>query len=719
MTYPYKNYIFWFVIGGGKIKRSLILVLLVSVFLSVSALSAADTNADHSAINDSNNQNIENSQAKSVTNIESNSIENKVSNEYETITNVNSSDNEKTITKQTTDNTDTKTATTSKKEITIKSNSITAYAFDTININGNVSYKNGEKLESAKVAIKLNGKTINHTTVSNGVFSAKYELPKFSAKDYNITIVVGETSTSLKATKNTVLTIKRQDIKVSMSDITAASASKVTLRANVTYANGTLANGQKAVFKLNGKTILSTTVVNGVASGSYTVPSAAKSYSLIVKIGQSTISNYKETSSTITVTKLTPTIEKDNIIFVQKGSYVYLHAGITDIGNVKATGKVSFKVDGRTVATVNVINNSADYRYLAEVKYGTHNLSIVYGGSSGLNSVRTNTTLRVQQAAVSTYSYSEILDKANSTHEFILKNNKLPNYVTMKNGNQITMPDLAFMFAEAITFNNSYHNGGFSGPEIQYKSTNYNFNIPKADYVSLANRLINFYLTNGLAPNYMNTVNGEKIGFNETVYTLAKTLSFVGRENYLPNYVTVLKVNNSQSTSGNSGSSSGSSSSYTSSNSVPSGYEKYLVDAKNAQVNSTAIKNAVQKAVSGVSGIYNQAVAIFNYANKVTSYSSYMNTRRGAVKTLQDGLGNCCDQGHLLLSMYRTANIPARYCHATCYFRSGLVIGHVWVECYVNGKWYSCDTTSNQNSFGNIVNWYSSSSVNRYIELYF
>lgn len=697
------------------------MVLLVSVLLSVSALSAADTDADHSAINDTNSQNIENSQAKSVTNIESNSIENKVSNEYETITNVSSSDNVKTITKQSTDNTDTKTASTSKKEITITSNSITAYAFDTINIKGNVSYKNGEKLNSAKMAIKLNGKTINHTTVSNGAFSVKYTLPKFSAKDYNITIVVGETSTSLKATLNTKLTIKRQDIDVSMSKISTTPASKVTLLANVKYKNGTLADGQKAVFKLNGKTILSTTVVNGVASGSYTVPSAAKTYSLIVKIGQSTISNYKELNSTITVSKTTPTITKDNVIFVQKGSYVYLHAGITNTGNVNAVGKVSFKVDGRTVATVNVINNSADYRYLAEVKYGNHNLSIVYGGSTALNSVRTNTTLRVQQAAVSTYSYSEILAKANSTHEFILKNNKLPNYVTMKNGNQVLMPDLAFMFAQAIAYNDSFHNGGFSGPEVQFTSTNYNFNIPKADYVSLANRLINFYLTNGIAPNYMNTVNGEKIGFNETVYTLAKTLSFVGRENYLPNYVTVLKVDNSQSSSSSGSSSSGSSSSssYTSTNSVPSGYEKYLVDAKNAHVNATSIKNAVQKAVSGVSGTYNQAVAIFNYVNKVTDYSSYMNTRRGAVKTLSDGLGNCCDQGHLLLSMYRTANIPARYCHATCYFRSGLVIGHVWVECYVNGKWYSCDTTSSQNTFGNIVNWYSSSSVNRYIELYF
>ncbi len=700
------------------------MVLLVSVLLSVSALSAADTDADNTAIDDTNNQIIENSQAKSVTNIESNSIENKVSNEYETITNVNSSDNTKTITKQTTSN-DTKTATdtTTKKEITITSKDITAYAYDTITISGNVSYKNGEKLNSAKVAIKINGKTINHTRVSNGAFSIKYTLPAFSAKVYNIDIIVGETSTSLKGTKTTKLTIKRRDVTVSMSKITTTAASKVNLQATVKYNNGTLANGQKAVFKLNGKTILSTTVVNGVASGSYTVPNAAGTYSLMVKIGQSTLSNYKELNSSLVVSKRTPTIDKDEFIFVKKGNYVTLHAGIKDTTNNKVTGKVSFKIDGKTIATVNVVNNSADYKYQADVKYGIHNLSIVYGGSSALNSVRTNTTLKVIEDSVATYSYSQVLEKANSTHEFVLKNNQLPNYVTM-NGNQVSMSDLLFMFAQALTYNTTYHNGGFSGPLSTYQSTKHDFKIMREDYVSMANRIINFYLANGRAPSAVTVSSGVELNFNDTVYTFAKTLSYTRRNNQLPNYVTVLKINTSTASSSSSSSSSGSSSSGSSSgstpaNSVPAGFEKYLVDAKNAYVNSTTIKNAVQKAVSGVSGTYNQAVAIFNYVNKVTDYSSYMNTRRGAIQTLQDGLGNCVDQGHLLLSMYRTANIPARYCHATCYFRSGLVIGHVWVECYVNGKWYSCDTTSNQNSFGNIVNWYSSSSVNRYIELFF
>ena len=200
------NFNFWFIIGGGKIKRSLILVLLVSVLFSISALSAADTDADSSAINDANYQDIDDySITKSVANIESNSIENKVSNEYETITNVSSPSSEKTITKQSlTNNTNVKSAdsTTTKREVSINSNSITAYSGNTINIKANVSYKNGEKLNYAKVSIKLNGKTIIHTTVSDGSFSTNYVVPNYSAKTYPLEIIVGETSTSLTGRKN-------------------------------------------------------------------------------------------------------------------------------------------------------------------------------------------------------------------------------------------------------------------------------------------------------------------------------------------------------------------------------------------------------------------------------------------------------------------------------------------------------------------------------------
>lgn len=713
-----KNTHSWFIMGGGKIKRSLILVLLVTILLSVSAISAADTNTNNS-VNSDNYQNVAvNTQTKSIANIESNSIENNVSNEYETITNVNSSKSDSSITKQSNSNNQVKktlSENTTKQAVKINVNSITAYANQNIDITANVTYGNDELLDNAKVAIKLNGKTIGQTRLSNGSLNYSYVVPILRPTTYNMTIVVGETSSTLTGTKNFTLILQRRNIEITMTNFTALSASKISLNATVKYENGTLANGQKAVFKINGKTIGSTTVKNGIVSLNYIVPAKANVYPLILKIGESTLTTYNDSTVNLTVSKRQPKIDTDTLFFVKSGSTVTLKAKLTNTGNAYATGKVGFKINGKTIATVRLENGTASYKYNAsKLKNGLYTVTIVYGGSSGLYEVRTNTSLRVQNDLVSTYTYSQLLEKANLTYEFIIKNKKLPNFATM-NGNEVSMADLLYMFSMVLSYNDSYHNGGFSTPTKNTATSAYYVQVSQEDYVSLAKTIVQSYITNGQAPNTIKTKSGVTLSFEDTVYAFTRTVAFIYSNGVLSNYVTIVKLGEIPGIS----SSTSTTSNYVSNNTVPSGYEKYLVDAKNAYVNSSQLKNAVQKAVSNVTSLYSQAVAIYNYVNDITDYSSYSNTKYGAIKTLQYKLGNCVDQSHLLLGMYRTALIPARYCHATCTFRSGLVVGHVWVEVYVNGKWYSCDTTSNQNTFGNIVNWYKSTTVKRYTEIFF
>ena len=71
--------------------------------------------------------------------------------------------------------------------------------------------------------------------------------------------------------------------------------------------------------------------------------------------------------------------------------------------------------------------------------------------------------------------------------------------------------------------------------------------------------------------------------------------------------------------------------------------------------------------------------------------------------------------------MCRNAGIAARYVHGYCTFTSGLQVGHVWAQVYVDGKWVVADATSSRNSFGNIVNWNTKSFklYNVYTELKF
>ena len=604
--------------------------------------------------------------------------------------------------------------TDSRQSITIASSPIITYANTTITINANVTKEDGSLLNSAKVAIKINGKTIGQTRVYNGTISYDYELPKWHAKTYNLTIVVGETSKTLKGTNDFDLIIIRHDVVINMSDFTVPSATNTTLYATVNYENGSAVDGAKAVFKINGKTIASTTVKEGVVSVDYVVPTKANIYPLILKIGESTVSSYNDSTVDLIVTKRTPTVDTESLFFVQQNNTVTLRATLTDLGYANASGKIGFKINGKTVATVQMVDNTATYDYDASnLKVGNHVVSIVYGGSSALEEIRYNTTLRVQNAVVSDYTYEQILTKANLTYKFIVNNKVLPNYASM-NGNHGSMADFLYLMTQVLTYKNSYHDGSFITPSSTTQTTAYDITIFEEDYMSLAKDIVDSYIKNGQAPDTIITDSDVTLSFEDAVFSYTKILSYLELNGRLPNYVTVTKINESSS-SGSGSNQSG----YVSTNTVPSGYESYVVSTNNTDVNNSVIITAVKLAVKDINSTYNQASAIFDYVNDCTNYTSYVNTKYGAVETLNRGTGNCADLSHLLVGMFRTANIPARYCHATCTFRSGLVIAHVWVEAYVDGKWYSCDASSSYNTFGNVVNQQNSTVITNYISLPF
>ena len=134
----------------------------------------------------------------------------------------------KTLTKKedTSDGSGTKEATT-KNKVVISSKSVTAYAYQQVTFNATAKLTNNESLKDAKVSVKINGKTIGQTRVKNGLISLNYTIPKLSANKYNVTIIVGETSKTLTATKNITLTIKRSSINITTKTVKTSSASKI------------------------------------------------------------------------------------------------------------------------------------------------------------------------------------------------------------------------------------------------------------------------------------------------------------------------------------------------------------------------------------------------------------------------------------------------------------------------------------------------------------
>ena len=187
------------------------------------------------------------------------------------------------------------------------------------------------------------------------------------------------------------------------------------------------------------------------------------------------------------------------------------------------------------------------------------------------------------------------------------------------------------------------------------------------------------------------------IGYNGLVYAFARVVVFCADNSKMPNYVVIKSLK----------SSSGTTSKLNSKNTI-SNLDAYLAASTNCQVNNSKIKTLVTKLTKGLTSEKDKATAIFNYVRDTISYSFYYDTRYGAVGTLNAKTGNCVDHSHLLVAMYRTAGLAARYAHGTCTFSSG-TYGHVWTQVLIGDTWTVSDATSPRNSFGNVVNWNANS----------
>ena len=113
-------------------------------------------------------------------------------------------------------------------------------------------------------------------------------------------------------------------------------------------------------------------------------------------------------------------------------------------------------------------------------------------------------------------------------------------------------------------------------------------------------------------------------------------------------------------------------------------------ETKNCEVNNpTIISKANKFAVPG--DLVATAEKIYNFVRDNIAYENYANTRKGALRTLTEGKGNCCDQAHLLVALLRAAKIPTYYCHGN---------QHWWAVPCID-KQYHCDPTNRKHKFGN------------------
>ena len=329
--------------------------------------------------------------------------------------------------------------------------------------------------------------------------------------------------------------------------------------------------------------------------------------------------------------------------------------------------------------------------------------------SSSSNSSSSSSTPSSSSATSKTISIKDILTGATNLKNYYSSNSKLPDTVTA-GGIKFTTPEFLYLMSQAIyqigNSNNSAiaYISGVSDASSPYGDTISSQQLTKENYITVANNVAKFIVSYKQAPNYASSDLG-KIIYSELVDSFSRVLAYYNSNGALPNYVVVTYGSGSS----DSGALSGSGSGLNQKNTV-SDVSQYLKSTTNCQVGNSAIKSIVNSLTSGLTSDLEKAKAIYNYVRDSISYSFYYNTKYGAAGTLSAKTGNCVDQAHLVIAMFRTAGLAARYVHGTCYFTSsGSTYGHVWAQVLVDGQWYVCDCTSSRNSFGYVVNWNTNS----------
>ncbi|MDO5850962.1 MAG: Ig-like domain repeat protein, partial [Methanobacteriaceae archaeon] len=183
-----------------------------------------------------------------------------------------------------------------KVNTNIKINNITAHAGDNIKLTANITSTYNMEI-TGLVAFKLNGHTIGKTNITNGQATLNYIIPdNYSSKDYTITAVYGENNVFTKATNNTTLTLVKKQAKIQIKLLNTYAGTTINLTTNTTDIKGTPLNTGTIVYKINGKTIGKTNIINGIATLEYKIPEnySAKNYTITAVLSDK---NYQRTET--------------------------------------------------------------------------------------------------------------------------------------------------------------------------------------------------------------------------------------------------------------------------------------------------------------------------------------------------------------------------------------------------------------------------------------
>jgi len=539
------------------------------------------------------------------------------------------------------------------------------------------------------VKFKVNGVTYRDATNANG--NAKIKLPSLNNGVYTVKYKFAKNGYYKASSTKGKLTIIPSSTPQFVVKSTTSFGKGAGTQFKVALQSGSVPLAKKQVtLTLNGATYTKTTDGNGMVSlpinldlGKYTIKCTNKAESKIKSTSKSIGITVKERApSKLTWGSSTSWTQGTRTVSVK----------LTDSANKAISGTVKLTCNSKTYSAT---TSNGVAKFTIALSPGNQKVSYSFGGNNDYLASSGSTTLNVTKATK--ISLANVLAGSTSLKTYFAKNNKIPTTVTA-GGITFTTPEFLYLMSQAIEELGSSKKNDLTiiyniAQPTSPSGDDISKDLTKDNYVKLAKSVADYMEKNEMAPNYGSSAIG-KIIYSELVDSFSRILAFYKSNNRLPSYVTyTTSSTNSQTGTG------------LNEKNTDTDLAKYLKSTKNCQVDNADIKKVVDSLTKRLTSDSAKAKAIFEYVRDTLSYSFYYNTKYGAAGTLSHKTGNCVDHSHLLVAMFRTADLPARYVHGKCTFSSGSTYGHVWAQVLIDGRWTIADATSSRNSLGSVANW--------------
>lgn len=286
-----------------------------------------------------------------------------------------------------------------KHDVIIPKTNYTSIKNSTFKINTTIKDTTGKTLiGNNKISIKINGITYKTLTITNGKLDTTIDTRGLEAKNYTLTIVVGENSQYNTYRYETILSVKQPKINLQPITTNTTTLLKTTIKIDNAQNNGVI------IFKINGKTqkdkngqTIKIQLKNGQATINYQLPAtlSAKKYNLTIVYSYENLRIEKTT--TLTLNKMNTKIE-NKTYKTQKNTNLTIKTTIKDVNGNTLIGntKIAIKINKVTYKNQNITNGQINTQInTSKLNKGKYIITIISGENNLYNKSTLNTTLMI------------------------------------------------------------------------------------------------------------------------------------------------------------------------------------------------------------------------------------------------------------------------------------------------------------------------------------